>query len=74
MHNLVYKRMCSEDDTDIPQLVTIHQIPEIAQYLSISDNYFHYVTNNEYVEQTETAALICGGGCTIQQIKSRTTF
>ena len=49
MHNLTYKRMFLEDDKDIPQLITIYQTPEIAQYLSISDNYFHYVTNNENV-------------------------
>ena len=49
MHNLTYKQMCSEDDTDIPQLVTIHQTPEIAQYLSVSDNYFYYATNSENV-------------------------
>jgi len=49
MRSLTYKQMCSKDDTDIPQLVTIHQIPEISQYLSVSDNYFHYVTNNENV-------------------------
>lgn len=49
MHNLTYKRMLLEDDTDIPELITIYQIPEIAQYISISDNYFRYVTNNENV-------------------------
>ena len=49
MHNLTYKQMSSEDDRDIPQLVTIHQMPEIAQYLSVGDNYFHYVTNSENV-------------------------
>ena len=49
MHNLTYKRMIHEDDTDIPQLIAIYQIPEISQYLSISDNYFCYVTNNENV-------------------------
>lgn len=37
--------MLFEDDIDIPQLITIYQIPEIARYLSISENYFHYVTN-----------------------------
>ena len=49
MHNLTYKRMFLEDDKDIPQLITIYQTPEIALYLSISDNYFHYVTNDENV-------------------------
>ncbi len=49
MSDLTYKRMLFEDDTDIPQLITIHQMPEIARYLSISDNYFSYVTNTENV-------------------------
>ena len=37
------------DDADVSKLVEIYQAPEIARYLSISDNYFHYVTNNENV-------------------------
>lgn len=49
MHDLIYKRMCFEDDADILKLTTIYQIPEIAQYISISENYFHYVTNNDEV-------------------------
>ena len=49
MRNLTYKRMLLENDTDIPKLITIHQLPKIKRYLSISDNYFHYVTNTENV-------------------------
>ena len=49
VHNLTYKKMLIENDTDISQLITIYQMPEIARYLSISDNYFHYVTNSENV-------------------------
>ena len=49
MQNLTYERMLSEDDKDIPELIAIHQIPEVARYISISDNYFHYVTNSENV-------------------------
>ena len=41
--------MIFEDDADVSQLVEIYQAPEIMRYLSISDNYFHYVTNNENV-------------------------
>ena len=41
--------MIFEDDADVSKLVEIYQVPEIARYLSISDNYFHYVTNNENV-------------------------
>lgn len=49
MSNLTYRKMIFESDVDVPQLVEIYQAPEITQYLSISDNYFHYVTNNENV-------------------------
>ena len=49
MHNLTYKRMYLEDDTDIPELITIYETPEIAQYISIGDNYFRYITNSEEV-------------------------
>ena len=49
MINLTYRRMVLENDTDIPRLTTIYHSPTIARYLSISDNYFHYVTNNENV-------------------------
>ncbi len=45
MRKLTYKRMQFEEDIDIPKLITIYQIPEIARYISISENYFHYVTN-----------------------------
>ena len=41
--------MIFEDDADVSKLVEIYQAPEIARYLSISDNYFHYVTNNQNV-------------------------
>ena len=41
--------MLFENDADVPRLTEIYQKPEIERYLSISDNYFHYVTNNENV-------------------------
>ena len=41
--------MLFENDADVPHLAEIYQEPEIARYLSISDNYFHYVTNTENV-------------------------
>lgn len=44
-----YTRILSEDDADIPQLLQIYQIPNISRFLSISDNYFHYVANTENV-------------------------
>lgn len=49
MHNLTYKRILREDDADIPNLIAIYKKPEIAQYISIGNNYFHYVTTNEEV-------------------------
>ncbi len=49
MGSLTYKKMIFENDADVPQLAEIYQSPEIARYLSISDNYFHYVTNTENV-------------------------
>ena len=49
MSSLTYQKMIFEDDADVSKLVEIYQAPEIARYLSISDNYFHYVTNNQNV-------------------------
>lgn len=49
MHKITYRRLLSEDDKEIPQLISIYQLPEIKRYISISDNYFHYVTSNETV-------------------------
>ena len=49
MNDLTYTRVLSEDDVDISQLLKIYQMPNISQFLSISDNYFHYVTNTENV-------------------------
>ena len=49
MSSLTYQEMLFENDADVPRLAEIYQEPEIARYLSISDNYFHYVTNNENV-------------------------
>ena len=49
MSSLTYQKLIFEDDADVSKLVEIYQAPEIARYLSISDNYFHYVTNNQNV-------------------------
>ena len=49
MKKLKYTRILSEEDIDILYLSQIFQIPSISQFLSISDNYFHYVTNTENV-------------------------
>ena len=47
--DLTYKRVLLENDADIPQLTNIYHTPEIAQFISIGDNYFRYVTNNDNV-------------------------
>ncbi len=48
MGKLTYTRlMC--DDADIPRFAEIYNMPEISRFLSISDNYFNYVTNTENV-------------------------
>ena len=49
MSDLIYKLIVFEDDNDINNIKGIHKIPEIAQYISISDNYFHYVTTTNDV-------------------------
>ena len=37
------------EDKDITDLMRIHASPSVAKYLSISDNYFDYVTNTDGV-------------------------
>ena len=49
MTSLSYKKMTSENDADISQLLEIYNIPIISQFISIGDNYFHYVTNSKNV-------------------------
>ena len=45
-----YIQITSEKDNDIPYLISIHKIPEISQFINISEeNYFHYVTTTENV-------------------------
>lgn len=46
---LTYTRILSENDGDISQLLEIYQQPAISRFLSISDNYFHYVANTQNV-------------------------
>ena len=49
MDGLTYEQLLSENDIAIPQLKTIYQILEVSRYISISDNYFFYVTNTPNV-------------------------
>ena len=46
---ITYARILSENDGDISQLLEIYQLPAISRFLSISDDYFHYVANTENV-------------------------
>jgi RimJ/RimL family protein N-acetyltransferase len=41
--------MVSQEDKDIFLIYEMHTKPEIKKYISISDNYFNYVTNTENV-------------------------
>lgn len=49
MNDLVYTRILSEKDADIPYFLKMYQLPDVSRFLSISDNYFHYVTSTENV-------------------------
>ena len=49
MDDLNYEQLLNENDIAIPQLQTIYQFPEVSRYISISDNYFFYVTNTTNV-------------------------
>ena len=49
MNELTYRRILTEDDSNIPHLLQIYQQPNVSQFISISDSYFHYVTNTPNV-------------------------
>ena len=49
MTSLSYKKMTLENDADISQLLEIYNFPIISQFISIGDNYSHYVTSSENV-------------------------
>ena len=46
---LTYAKILSKNDSDIFKILQIHRLPDISRFLSISDNYFNYVTNTENV-------------------------
>ena len=46
MYNLTYEQLLDENDIDVLKLKTIYQLPEVSRYISISDNYFCYVTSS----------------------------
>ena len=49
MDNLIYTRMTKTDDADIAQILAVYDLPEIARYIAIGEQYFDYVTGNENV-------------------------
>lgn len=49
MHDLTYTRLLHEADPDIPRLLAVYRLPEVARYIHLSDRYFHYVTHSEGV-------------------------
>lgn len=49
MNELTYTKILTEDDSNIPHLLQIYQQPNVSQFISISDSYFHYVTNTPNV-------------------------
>ena len=49
MSNLIYTRLTQTNDEDIAQISTVYDLPEIAQYIAIGEQYFCYVTGNENV-------------------------
>ena len=49
MENLTYEQMLDENDTAIPELKAIYQLPEVSRYLHMGDQYFSYVTNTSGV-------------------------
>ena len=46
MSNLIFTLLSSREDPDIRQIAAVYELPEIARYISLSDNYFDYVTNH----------------------------
>ncbi|MDE6107421.1 MAG: GNAT family N-acetyltransferase [Oscillospiraceae bacterium] len=45
-----YVCLQSERDQDVPYLLSVHKLPEIARFIGINEkNYFHYVTTTENV-------------------------
>ena len=49
MDNLIYARLAQTDDADVARIAAVYQLPEIARYIAIGEQYFDYVTGNENV-------------------------
>ena len=52
-----------QGDSDLDELIRIHQEPSVYRYISISDNYFNYVTETEGVcyYKIMTDGILAGG-------------
>ena len=61
-------------DSDLDELIRIHQEPSVSRYISISENYFNYVTETEGVCYYK---IICDGiltGGIHSEIQSETMY
>ena len=47
--DLIYTRLTQMDDADIARISVVYDLPEIARYIAIGEQYFDYVTGNETV-------------------------
>ena len=47
--DLIYTRLAKTDDADIAQISAVYDLPKIARYIAIGEQYFDYVTGNETV-------------------------
>ena len=52
-----------QDDPDLDDLIRIHKEPSVSRYISISDNYFNYITETEGVcyYKIITDGILAGG-------------
>lgn len=49
-YHLIYQRIISNEDCDIPYLSYIMKLPEVSRYISVDEkNYWQYVTSNDNV-------------------------
>ena len=59
MSKLTYQRMLDENDSDIHRIKAVYQLRDVAQYISIGDNFFRYVTSTENVYYFKVYAYDC---------------
>ena len=72
---MIYRRLNSPNDPDIPYLTSALKQPEIARFISIDEtNYWTYVTNTEnvfYFKVFENDVLVAATHC---EISNRTLY